>query len=180
MLRLLAVSVLALAATSLSAQAQVEDPYAECAAMVDDAQRLSCYDATHAERVVVLADAERRRIEEARLAEQRRIEEARLAEQRAAEEARLAEERRIAEYGMPGNDDEDDVEIRAEVSDFFTDRSGRALITLDNGQMWREVGGSSMRYPPSSGIATVEPHWSGAFTMRFEGRRGFLRVERYR
>lgn len=160
------------------ALAQDDDPYAPCAAMGEDAARLACFDATFAEQRVVRAEEAERRIEEERLAEQRRIEEARLAEQRRIEEERLAEERAIAEYGLEDRDA--DREITSEVVDVFTDRSGRALVTLENGQIWREVGGSSMRYAPESGTATIEPHWSGAYTMRFEGRRGFLRVQRYR
>lgn len=160
-------------------QAQDDDPYAACAATQDDAARLACFDATFIEQRGVRAEAEQRRIEEERTAEQRCIEEERLARQRAAEEARLEEERRIAEYGMPDSEEQDMV-INAEVQDLFTDSTGRALVTLSNGQIWREVGGSSMRNPLSSGMASVESHWSGAFTMRFEGRRGFLRVRRYR
>lgn len=181
MLRLFAASApaIALAALAAPAAAQQADPYADCAATVDDAARLACFDATYQEQIGVRAEAERRRIEEERLAEQRRIEEERLAEQRAIEAARAEEERRIAEYGLP-DAEEADMEIRSEVLDVFTDGLGKALVTLENGQIWREVGGSSMRNAPSSGVATVEKHWSGAYTMRFEGRRGFLRVERYR
>lgn len=163
--------LLAAMASSSTAHAQEEpDPYAPCAAMSDDAQRLACFDATFADQRVV-------RAEEA----ERRIEEARLAEQRAIEEARAAEERRIAEFGMHNDEEEEEMTITSAVVDVFTDGLGNRLITLENGQMWREVNGSSMRASPRAGwIAEVERHWSGAYTMRFEGRRGFIRMDRYR
>lgn len=171
-----AMAGVALAAFAVPAAAQDDgDPYAPCAAMSDNAARLACFDSTYDRQIGVRAERARRQAEEARLAEARRIEEERLAAERAEQEYGLRETREQRA------NNETTESVSSPVQDAFTDGRGRALVTLENGQIWREVNGSSMRNPPREGwVATVEAHWSGAFTMSFEGRRGFLRVERYR
>ena len=61
------------------------------------------------------------------------------------------------------------------------DPSKRVLL-LDNGQLWRETTGSTMRgSPPAAGSqASISESWSGAYQMRVQGRRGFIRITRMR
>jgi hypothetical protein len=155
--RLLAASAIALAALTLPAQAQDDDPYAACAAMSDDAARLACFDATYAEQRVVIAEREE-------------------AEEREREEV----------FGFREQDDaleraEEDVAITATVAEVLQGARRSQVLLLDNGQLWREINGSTMRNRVRDGwVATIERHWSGAYEMRFEGRSGYLRVTRIR
>ncbi len=155
--RLLAAAAIALAALTMPAQAQDDDPYAACAAMSDDAARLACFDATYAEQRVVIAEREE-------------------AEEREREEV----------FGFREQDDaleraEEDVAITATVAEVLQGARRSQVLLLDNGQLWREINGSTMRNRVRDGwVATIERHWSGAYEMRFEGRSGYLRVTRIR
>ena len=146
-------AVPALFAIPAAAQEQVEDPYAPCAELADDGERLACFDATHAAQRVILAEA--------------------------AERAEaLVEET----FGMRDRDEDierEDIEITATVVEVFTDGSRRPVLRLDNGQFWRETSGSTLRNRVRDGwTATITRHWSGVYEMRFEGRTGYLRVNR--
>lgn len=142
---------------AMPAQAQDDDPYAACAAMGDDAARLACFDATYAEQRVVIAEREE-------------------AEEREREEV----------FGFREQDDslenvEEEVNLTATVTEVLQGARRSQVLLLDNGQLWREINGSTMRNRVRDGwVATVERHWSGAYEMRFEGRSGYLRVTRIR
>lgn len=155
MLRLLAASVIALAAAPLAAQAQDDDPYAACAAMGDDAARLACFDTTYASQRVVIA-----------------------------ERAEREEAEREEVFGFRDRDDdlerrEDAEQVQATVTEVLQGARRSQVLLLDNGQLWREISGSTLRNRVREGwVATIERHWSGAYEMRFEGRSGYLRVAR--
>ena len=142
--------VLSFLATAATAQ---DDPYAACAQLADDAARLSCFDATYANRQVAQA-----------------------------EEARAEEARREEVFGLRREDAgvvTEDVTVTATVVEVLQDGSRRPVLVLDNGQIWREVGGSTLRNRVRDGwTATIGKHWSGVYEMRFEGRSGYLRVRR--
>ncbi|KLE34164.1 hypothetical protein [Aurantiacibacter luteus] len=153
MFRPIAVAAASIALLAAPALAQEEDPYARCAGMSDDAQRLACFDATYQTQRVVIAER---------------------AEERAAE---------IAEnFGHRDRDEgieREDVTVTSAVVEVFSDGGRRPVVQLANGQIWREISGSSTRMRPRSGwIAVITRHWSGAYEMRFEGRSGYLRVAR--
>ncbi|WAT16946.1 hypothetical protein OZN62_08330 [Aurantiacibacter sp. MUD11] len=151
----LAAVALSLAVLAAPAAAQDDDPYAACAALGDDAARLACFDATYAEQRVVLAERE---------------------EQQEAERQEV--------FGFRDRDDdlerdEDAAEVRATVAEILQGARRSQVLLLDNGQLWREVSGSTLRNRVREGwVATIERHWSGAYEMRFEGRSGYLRVTR--
>lgn len=142
---------------AMPAQAQDDDPYAACAAMADDAARLACFDATYSRQRVVIAERE-------------------VAEEREREEV----------FGFREQDDaleraEEEVNVTATISEVLQGARRSQVFLLDNGQLWREVSGSTMRNRVRDGwVASISRHWSGAYEMRFEGRSGYLRVERVR
>jgi len=139
------------------AQAQGDDPYAACAAMSDDAARLACFDTTYAEQRVVIAEREEQ-------------------EERDREEV----------FGFREQDDalervEGDVEVTATIAEVLRGSGRSQVFLLDNGQLWREINGSTMRNRVRDGwTANITRHWSGAYEMRFEARSGYLRVTRVR
>lgn len=137
------------------AMAQDDDPYAACAATTDDAARLACFDTTYAEQRVVIAE-------------------------RAVEEEREREEI----FGFREQDDaleraEGEVTLTATVQEVLQGSRRSQVFLMDNGQLWREIQGSTMRNRVREGwVAEISRHWSGAYEMRFEGRGGYLRVAR--
>ncbi|RPF71592.1 hypothetical protein [Aurantiacibacter spongiae] len=154
--RLVLLPVLALAALSRPVAAQEEDPFARCAAMADDVQRLACFDATYARNRAEVAEAQ----------------------ERAAERAR-------EEFGFRPSEDtsraKEEAAVTATVAEVLTDSRRNNVIVLSNGQLWREINGSTMRNRVRDGwVATITRHWSGAYEMRFDGRSGYLRVSRVR
>ena len=149
-------AALALIALSVPAQAQ-DDPYADCAATSDDAARLACFDATYARQQVVIAQQEER-------------------EEREREEV----------FGFREEDDaleraDEEVNVTATVAEVLRGSGRSQVLLLDNGQLWREISGSTLRNRAREGwVATISRHWSGAYEIRFEDRTGYLRVTRIR
>jgi hypothetical protein len=128
-----------------------------------DAERLACFDETYA----------------------------RSAEMRAERERQQAETRE-GQFGLPvreqmasGPDGRQNLEqdgtepgITAKIA-AVSEEGRRAVVQLDNGQVWRETDGSTMRNRVREGwTATITRHWSGAYEMRFAERSGYLRVAR--
>lgn len=88
-----------------------EDALLKCTEITSDAARLACFD----EAVAGL-----------------RIEANRRAEQQKAQA--------VEEFGITNpNEDEQLQEVAAAVIDVRIDRAGRAVVTLDNGQVWRQL-----------------------------------------
>ena len=154
-LPLIALPVICLA-TPAAAQ-EADDPYAACAALADDGERLACFDSTYARQVVVIAEREEQ-----------------------------AEQQRDEIFGFRGEDaaierEEEDFSLTATVAEALEGARRSQVLLLDNGQLWREISGSTMRNRVRDGwTATITRHWSGAYEMRFEGRSGYLRVTRIR
>ena len=138
------------------AQDAGDDPYGDCAAITSDAERLACYDATYAEQRVVTAERAEREAE-------RREEVFGLSEADASLERGEAE--------SPA--------ITATVSEVLQGARRSQVLLLDNGQLWREISGSTLRNRVREGwVGTITRHWSGAYEIRFEGRSGYLRAAR--
>lgn len=114
-----------------AAQAQPAELVA-CARIVEDAERLACYD-----RAVPRGSAEGQRAVAERTAETERQ-----ASARARAEAAAAEERRVQEFGMVGRREAEGLRsLEATVADIFTDRAGLKVLLLENGQVWRQTDG---------------------------------------
>ncbi len=137
--------------------AQDDDPYAACASMTDDNARLACFDSTYARQKVVIAERE-------------------IVEEREREEVfGFREEDAALERAQ------DDAALTATVAEVLQGSGRSQVLLLDNGQLWREVSGSTLRNRVRDGwVASISRHWSGAYEMRFEGRSGYLRVARVR
>ena len=150
-------AALALLAATIPAAAQ-DDPYASCAVLTeDDAARLACFDATYTRQQVVQAEeaAEREAVREEVFGFRR-------------------QERELAQSG-------DDATITATVAEVLEGARRSQVLLMDNGQLWRESDGSTLRNRVREGwTAQISRHWSGAYEMRFEGRSGYLRVARVR
>ncbi|MGB3165454.1 MAG: hypothetical protein WBA68_01615 [Alteraurantiacibacter sp.] len=149
--------LLCLAATA-AAQEMPADPYAACVAMEGDAERLACFDATHAAQQVVIADA-----------------------------VQQAEEQREVVFGFREEDAviedarESDAALAVTVAEVLQGQRRTQVLLMDNGQLWREIDGSTLRNRVREGWSgEVTRHWSGAYEIRFEGRSGYLRVARMR
>lgn len=149
-----------IACLSAPAMAQEDDPYAPCAAMTDSAQRLACFDTTYAAQRVVIAER------------------AEATEAERAEVFGFREEDRVVERA---EETAEEVTLSGTVAELLQGSGRSRVIRLDNGQLWREVSGSTLRNRPREGwVATISRHWSGVYEMRFEGRSGYLRVARVR
>jgi len=167
-------AVLALFSLALAAPLVAQndgDPYAACAAMTADAERLACFDTTHAQRATARAEA----MAQAAVRAEREFGLAQSGREEPGESETAASEadRADAEDG--------EITIAAMVAEASLNDVGRNTVVLDNGQVWREISGSNMRVLPRAGWqARVTQSWSGGYQMRFDGRRGFLRVMRVR
>ncbi|MWV26595.1 hypothetical protein [Aurantiacibacter rhizosphaerae] len=144
-------------ALSAPAMAQDGDPYAACAATQDDAARLACFDRTYQSQQVVIAEREA------------------VEEQTREEVFGFREEDAVLER------EEEGVAMTAAVAEVLQGSGRSQVLLLDNGQLWREINGSTLRNRVRDGwTATITRHWSGAYEMRFDGRSGYLRVSRMR
>lgn len=122
----------AVAAAPVAAQSR--DDLLKCALVIEDAERLACYD-----RLMASASAEVRALEAKRklAAEEaaRKRAEAEAAKKRESfgaeqmETARTADESRLDE-------------LESTVAEVFTDGLGRKVLALANGQIWRQVEGN--------------------------------------
>ena len=169
MLRCTPAAVLSLAllplAAAAQAQAQVDnDPYAVCAAMTESAARLGCFDTTYAgQQAGRTQQTEEQRAENFGL----------------RSSAAAAREEEQPDGQVPA---EAEFTLSAAVTEAFVDGLGKRVLLLDNGQLWRETTGSTMRgSPPAAGSqASISESWSGAYQLRIEGRRGYIRATRIR
>lgn len=152
------------------AQAQeAPDPYDACAAQADAEARLACFDNTYAARRTLQAQAAREAALQAQREEERQLEEFGLSH------------RQREDLATSQKDEEGELSVNSVVAESYEDGLGKINVLLENGMLWRETSGSRMRIGPQAGrIASITQHWSGAYEMRFEGRSGFLRVERIR
>jgi len=156
MFRLAFAAPLLLVAAPALAQDAEDDPYGDCAAIESDAERLACYDATYADQRVVIA-----------------------------ERAVRDEERREEVFGFREADaslergEAENPAITVTVTEVLRGARRSQVLLMDNGQLWREISGSTLRNRVRDGwVGTITRHWSGAYEIRFEGRSGYLRVAR--
>jgi hypothetical protein len=58
---------------------------------------------------------------------------------------------------------------------------GRAIVTLDNGQVWRQVEGDTDRFKGKEGeTATIERALLGSYSLTVQGRNQMIKVQRVR
>lgn len=140
---------------AVPATAQEDDPFAACAATADDAARLACFDTTYAELKVAIAERE------------------------AAEERERQETFGLRAVDESAERAREEMNLTATVAEVLQGAGRSQVLLLDNGQLWREADGSTLRNRVREGwVAEITRHWSGAYEMRFDGRSGYLRVMR--
>jgi hypothetical protein len=160
--RLLLLAALPLALAVPVAAQDENDPYAACAALTDSGARLACFDTTYAGQ----------RAGSAERTEARRLENFGFGNNAPPQREAAAEEAAA----------EPEFTLSAAITEAFVDGLGKRVLLLDNGQLWRETTGSTMRgSAPGAGMqASISQSWSGAYQMRVDGRRGYIRVARVR
>lgn len=121
---------------------QLPERLVSCAAKVNDAERLACYDAA-----VGSMSSEARQASEARVAEAKVAQAAAAAAAASAAqaEAAKAEADRLAGFGKPASAGDTVSEIEAAITEMLRDSTGKSVFILDNGQIWRQADG--FRFP---------------------------------
>lgn len=137
--------------------------FERCAAIIDDGERLGCYD-----RAVAAVSAS------AGAAVQQR--QAAAAEAQAAEAARQQAARDQA-FGRESTGERDE-HLVATVSDVSVGRDRRTIVTLDNGQVWRQGEGISNLLLRPGREVTIKRGSLGSYRMVSEGRAGVMWVTR--
>jgi hypothetical protein len=79
--------------------------------------------------------------------------------------------------GQPAQIDE----IKGTITSFSFLPNGRVLVTLSNGQVWRQIDGDNERFKGKEGeLATIERGIFGSYNLTVEGRNQLLKVQRVR
>lgn len=158
-----------LSATSVSAKDGDASPYAPCAEIADDSERLACFDATYAREGELLA-------QRAEAARQESVENFGLSDL----QIREREEAERGPDAVTELDEEGQIAATV-VGVFVNDRSGKRIFTLDNGQIWAEAQVSRMKRNPREGQSvTISKASLGRYQLRVDGRRGVVDVTRMR
>ena len=159
-------------AGSVAAQApdKVSGELIGCLAQIEDAKRLACYDST-----VKSLSAEARRVSESREAAAIGAKQKREAEAM-AEAAKKSE----SEFGKRATSDAAVEEIHAQIKSTHLDHEKRLVVSLDNGQTWRQAE-SRMLPPIKSGMdVTVERGSFGSYRMLIPSAKRTIPVTRIR
>lgn len=168
----IAVLGLGLGLCAQAALAQTPKPILDCAAILNDGERLACYDsAVKSLSSEARATAERREAQAARLAAA------------AAATAAAHKSDSFGREGMKvfGKTEESRLDqIDAKLTELLKDSSGRLVFVLENGQIWRQAAA----YPlpaakPGAGIR-VKRGAMGAYYLNVEGSNRAVQVLRMR
>lgn len=116
------------------AMAQSKDELLKCALVLDDAQRLACFDGLMASASAEVRALEARRKLAAEEAARKRAE-AEAAKKRESFGAEQMETARVADESRLD-------ELESTVAEVFSDGLGRKVLALANGQIWRQVEGN--------------------------------------
>ena len=186
-----AVSVAALA-TAAPAAAQSATDLMECITIARDADRLACYDAAVAKvSPQARALSEQRAKETARIAaeEAAAAEAAAKAKAEADAAARAAEAK--AEFGAEGvtskkvsertKPDPDEItKLDATLTEILTNREGKYVFLLDNGQLWRQVSTEAGLNIRAGDAVVVEKSTMGGYRINFTRIKRWILVKRLR
>jgi hypothetical protein len=86
-------------------------------------------------------------------------------------------------FGLPSEkqeDEEDLVELHSAISKLKEYLPQRFLVTLENGQVWRQMVGKSYRLKVGHKVRIYPSRWGKSFRLSAEGLKGFIQVERVR
>lgn len=154
--------------------AQPSEAMLKCARIVEDAERVACYD-----RLVAEMSAQGKRL----VAERQAATDKLTAEREAASKAE-AEARQRARFGGEGLGlAEDGTRLEAldsKLTETFVDSSRLMVFLLENGQVWRQTEGV-FRYNPKPGTElSIKRSRLGGYTMTFPGTNRVVNVKRIR
>lgn len=164
-------SACALAALAAGpAQAQTFERVAECRAIDVDADRLACFDERTAPALVAATHDEASRAPAPGTPQSAAT---KAADAFGASDLRATRKDR----------DKEPNELRANMTTFAFTRSGRYVMTLDNGQIWRQIRGDSDRLNMMDEDATdvpiiIKKGLLGSHRLRLESSKRTIRVER--
>lgn len=151
------------------------EPFRACAAIAVAADRLACFDAALANADTLLAQRRERR-------HRRTVEDFGLSATQIEAREDRQRERAGADNDGPGNYAPEPVQITSPIAEVFTDAARSRIFLLENGQIWRQAGNTTLRgLIRPGGIATIsEGSFGGGYRLRIEGRTGFVGVVRVR
>lgn len=107
------------------------------------------------------------------------VEQLPVTEQTIDQTSRVTEEN----FGLPpeeGEDEKDLVELHSTISKLREYIPGRYLITLENGQVWRQMVAERYRLRVGHNVRIYPSRWGKSFRLSAEGLKGFIQVERVR
>ena len=108
-----------------------------------------------------------------------KIKQAPVIEQRVTQDGRVTEEN----FGLPPEKQEDTnelVELHSTISKLKEYVPSRYLITLENGQVWRQMVGEKYALKVGYKVRIYPSRWGKSFRLSAEGVKGFIQVERVR
>jgi hypothetical protein len=179
---------LGLAAAVAPVLASDDDPLAPmraCPAIADPLQRVACFDAGFNEADRKLGND---RVEKAKRTKEEfgltgpQIEDRREAERKAQapEQAQAAPAAPVRTPAPAATQEEQD-RLVAKLQEVLTDGTGHKVFLLDNGQLWREMPGSTYRGILRGGFGVeIRKSMLGGYRMSITGRTGFYAVQRVR
>ena len=100
-------------------------------------------------------------------------------EQKISQPGRVIEEK----FGLPPEkreDEKDLVELHSTISELKEYVPNRYLITLENGQVWRQMVGEKYELRVGHNVRIYPSRWGKSFRLSVEGFKGFIQVERVR
>lgn len=161
-----------MAAAALAAMAEaapdLQTAITQCAAKTDAKDRLACYDAI-AQRLAGQAASTPTAAASAPAVAPRQTE-AQFGSETLKKDTREA-------LGQPEPLDE----IHGAIAKLAFSPTGRAIVTLDNGQVWRQIEGDSERFKGKQGEkATVGRAILGSYNLTVAGRHQLIKVQRVR
>lgn len=168
---------LLLAPIASMAQERSESIYAPCSVILNDAERLLCFDKTYQQEIA---------IDEQRAQDRRDVEiknfglnskQVRLQEQ---EKSSASAQQEIVYQNASANAD-DELRVRAMITEVLTDALGNNVLILDNGQIWRSTSNKSFKGRVKTGWPVeISKIWSGGYRLTIKDKTGFLGVARVR
>ncbi len=165
------ICVLMAAAAGFAGAAQAQpaaiEPFRQCAAITDNAERLACFDrAVLTANQLVTRERQRSREDFGRTDFQR-------------EQLARQEQTEAREQGRPVISEPEPVSSTAKLKEMLRDAAGRRIFLLENGQLWRETANSSLRGSVRSGeTVKIERGSLSGFRLTVTGRAGFVGVRR--
>jgi hypothetical protein len=172
--------------------AQTPNDLMACISIARDSERLACYDAAVAKASPLAAQmSEQRAKETARIAAEEAAAAEAAAKAKAEADAAARAAQAKAEFGAEGvtskkvsertKPDPDEItKLDATLTDILTNREGKYVFLLDNGQLWRQVSTEAgLNIKPGDAVV-VEKSTMGGYKLNFVRIKRWILVKRLR